>query len=150
MGVDISIGEYSSSLISVSPVISEVQLLDISAFSDLIMYGAIAGYFSIVIVRAVYLHDSHVKPTLIAKLANTNMLKLIQSSYEIYHNASISIVFLWIANLIILFNSSRGYSYTWIVLLSLSSSLALTTVLIMDVYREIDNIKKKPGSYNWG
>ncbi len=149
IGVNVNIREYSDALLAVSPMVSKQDLITITSYSDLIMYAFVAGLFSVVLIKAVFFHNTHAKPTLVAKLAHSNMLSLIQNSYEIYHSASIHLVFLWIATSIVIFNSAVGNTYSWIAVLSTISSIVLTAILLQDVYREIENIKNKPGSYNW-
>ncbi len=149
IGIEVNVREYTDSLLAVSPMVTEEELLIITSYSDLIMYAVVAGLFSIVVIRAVFFHDTHTKPTLVAKLANSNMLKLIQNSYEIYHSASIHLVFVWVATAIVIFNAVAGNTYAWIGILSVIGSIILTAILLLDVYKEIENIKNKPGSYNW-
>lgn len=147
--IEITIREYSNSIVNLSPAVSAEDLNTITAYSDLIMYCFIAAYFSFVIVKAVFLHDTHAKPELVARLANQNLLKLIQNSYEIYHMATIALAFLWIANILILVNSFSGVTMEWIAVFSTLSSIGLTTALLQDVHREIQNIKNNPGQYKW-
>ena len=149
LGIKISINEYADSFLSISPLVSENELMAITSYSDLIMYAFVAGIFSIVLIQAVFLHNTHTKPTLVVKLADANMLKLIQNSYDIYHSAFIHLLFLWIVTAVILVNGFLGKTYIWITLITMVASIIFTTILLQDIYKEIENIKSKPGSYNW-
>jgi hypothetical protein len=149
ISVDISIREYSQSLFSVSSSVSEQDLETITSYSDLIMFSAVAGVFSIILIKAIYLHDSHVKPTLVARLASQNLFDLIKNSYDIYHAAAISLVFLWLSSIITLINALMGYTFVWLPAVTIPAAIVLSTILLFDVYQEIKNIKNKPGSYNW-
>lgn len=143
--IPFTLRDYFNNFYSLRFVVSEENLRTVTSYSDLIMYIFVAIFFSFNIVRAIYLHNSHVKPTLITRLANSNLLKLIQSSYEIYHSATIWLIFMWVSNILVLVNVFAGNTFSWIGIL-----VTLTSILLSDVYREIENIKRKPGTYNWG
>lgn len=148
--IPFTIRDYFNNFYSLRFVVNEENLTAVSSYSDLIMYIIVAIFFSFTIVRAVYLHSSHVKPTLITRLANSNLLKLIQSSYEIYHSATVWLIFMWLSNVLVLVNVFAGNTFLWIGIVITLTSIVLTAILLSDVYKEIENIKRKPGTYNWG
>ncbi len=148
-GANLSIREYSSNIFNFKAFVDESTLEGVISYSDLIMYGFVATVFTLSVVKAVYLHSSHVKPVLVARLANKNLLALIQNSYEIYHSAFISLVFCWIGNIILLVNVFKGNTYIWIGIFCTITTIALTSILVQDVYKEIENIKRSPGKYQW-
>jgi len=148
-GTSLSIREYSSSLFSVTPVVPAEDLKFITTFSDLFMYIGIATFFSYVVIKAVFFHNTHVKPKLVTALANQNLLKLVQNTYEIYHMGAIALIFTWMANAIIIVNALSGRTFPWLAIASLISAVSITAILLLDVYKEIENIKHKPGSYQW-
>jgi len=141
--------EYANQLFSTVGVATYSDLVHITSFSDIIMYLSVATYFSIILFRAIYFHDSHVKPSLVAKLATHNLLKLIQTSYQIYHKAFISIVFVLIANALIILNVFQNTTHVWIALISGIFTISLMLGLLYDVYREVNRIQNKPGKYDW-
>ena len=144
-----SIKEYTNNIFSFSTTVSPNDISTVTSYSDLIMFAAIAIFFTITIVRAVYLHSSHVKPTLVTKLADKNLLNLIQSSYEIYHSSAVWLLFSWITSVLIIINALSGKTYAWIAITAGFASILLTLILLQDVYREIEHIKHNPGEYNW-
>lgn len=144
-----AVKEYANSLFSVSTVLRTEDLSVVTSYSDLIMYSALAFGLSVMIFRATYFHNSHIKPKLLVRLSNINLLSLVQSSYEIYHSAFIWVVFCWISNLLILINVANQKTFVWVGILATISSVTLTGLLIRDVYKEIESIKKSPSKYNW-
>lgn len=144
-----SIKEYTNNIFSFTTVVEAGDLSTVTSYSDLIMYFLIALFFTATIIRAVYLHSSHIKPTLVTHLANRNLLTLIQNSYEIYHSAVIWLLFTWIANVLIIVNAFTGKSFGWVAIATSLTSVLLTVVLLQDVYREVENIKHNPGQYQW-
>jgi len=147
--ISTSIREYSNSLFSYSTILKPEDVLTVTTYSDLIMYAVLAIGFSVNIFRAVYLHSSHIKPTLVSRLVNKNLFSLIQNSYEIYHSAAIWLVFVLVSNVLIIVNAINGSTYPWLAVVTVIASALLTTVLLQDVYREIENIKHHPGDYHW-
>ncbi len=141
--------EYTNSLFSVGAALRAEDIATVTSYSDLVMYMSLAIFFSFSIIQAIYLHNSHVKPTLVLKLSNRNLLNLIKDSYEIYHSSVIWLIFTWIANVLIIVNTVIGRTYPWIAIACTISSVVLTTLILQDVHREIDNIKKHPGQYTW-
>lgn len=139
--------DYFSNVYSLRFIISEENIQNVTAYSDLIMYLIIAMLFSINIVRAIFLHSTHISPSMMNRLANRNLLRLVQSSYEIYHSATIWLIFLWVSNILVLINVFSGVSLLWVGVVSFLLSIFLTAILLQDVYREIENIKNKPNKY---
>lgn len=144
-----SIKEYTNNIFSFTVTQQPNDIALVTSYSDLVMFIFIAVGFSITIFRAIYLHTTHIKPTLVSKLANKNLLSLIQNSYEIYHSSFVWLLFTWIANVIIVVNSLAGRTYGWVAVVSVVSSMILTAILLQDVYKEVENIKHKPGEYIW-
>lgn len=146
-GIPYSLRDYFSAVYSLRFVVPSADIQTISSYSDLVMYIVVAACFSIVLVRAIFLHSTHVTPSLITKLANNDLLKLVQSSYEIYHSATIWLIFLIISNVLVLVNVFQSSSYAWIGVVCTFATIVLTAILLSDVYREIESIKKKPSNY---
>jgi len=144
-----SIKEYTNDIFSLTTSVNPTDLQTVTSYSDLIMFSIIALFFTFTIIRAVYLHSTHVKPTLVTQLADKNLLNLIQSSYEIYHSSAVWLLFSWIATILIGINTLAGKTYSWIGIAALVTSILLTVILLGDVYREIEHIKHNPGEYNW-
>lgn len=141
--------DYSQSLFEAGTSVRAEDLKLVASVSDVVMYIFVATYFSITVIRAVFFHNTHVKPALVTKLANQSLLKLIQTSYDIYHSGATNLVFLWLATALIAFNVATERTELWIGVVSVVASIILTTLLLQDVYREIENIKHKPGRYEW-
>ena len=113
------------------------------------MYATVALGMLFVIIRAVYLHNSHIKPTLVARLANYNLLTLVRDSYDVYHSAAVWLIFTWVANTVIIINAIAGQSFSWVAVIATFISIVSTLVLFQDVYKEIENIRRKPSDYQW-
>ncbi|MEP7103964.1 MAG: hypothetical protein ABI721_04630 [Candidatus Dojkabacteria bacterium] len=144
-----TVGQVANSVFSNGNIIRPEDLQTVISYSDLIMYMLVAIGMAVALGRAIYLHNSHVKPSLVARLANYNLLSLITDSYDIYHSATVWLLFTWIANLIVIINVISKQSFPGIAILVTIISIASTLILFQDIYKEIENIKTKPGKYQW-
>lgn len=144
-----TVKEYSSSILGYSSTLSQDDLEFVTSYSDLVMYLFLAVTFTWIVIRAIYFHNTHVKPELAASLANKNMLDLVRNSYDIYHSAASWLFFTAISNALILVNVFAGKTFVWIGIVTTMYTILLTVLLLQDVYREIENIKKHPGQYTW-
>lgn len=148
-GISWSAKEYSDNLFSVGNSLPLNEVKTVVTYSDLIMFIVMAIFLSFNIFRAVYLHNTHVDPKLVNKLAKTNLLGLIQDSYHIYHQAVSWLIFGIIANAVILTNVFSGTTEIAVGLAATVFTLLITAILIQDVYKELDNMRKHPGKYFW-
>jgi hypothetical protein len=148
-GISWSVKDYANSIFEVGALVRQEDIATVTSYSDLLMYALLAIFFSWNIFRAIYFHNTHVKPTLVVKLANHNLLSLVKDSYQIYHSAAVWLLFTWISNVLIIINAFMGKTYTWIAVAATLFSILLTALLLQDVQREIENIKQHPGQYEW-
>ncbi|MEO6728298.1 MAG: hypothetical protein ABIM99_00080 [Candidatus Dojkabacteria bacterium] len=144
-----TVGQVANSVFSNGNIIRAEDLQTVISYSDLIMYLVVALGMAIVLVRAIYLHNSHVRPTLVARLANYNLLSLVSDSYDVYHSAAIWLIFTWVTNTIVIINTLSGQTLSWVAAVATVISLIATVFLFQDVYKEIENIKRKPSDYQW-
>ncbi|MDQ6984699.1 MAG: hypothetical protein Q9M76_00175 [Candidatus Dojkabacteria bacterium] len=140
---NIKFKDISDSILKSGTFVNGSDLLEINSYSDLIMYVAIASYFSLILIRSVYLHNTHVNPIHVRRLHKLNLTALIKDTYDIYHEATVGMFFLWITNTIILINTFLERTYLWVSILTLLSSLLLSIILIHDVNREIKEFNTK-------
>lgn len=146
-GLEWAIETDSDNLFSIRIVYNNIDDQIIAAsYSNLIMYLFVAFGFSYVLISALYLHNSHVSPRMLANLATRNLLNLIKDSFTIYTQATVWLIFLWIAFVTILLNTFLGKSYAWVSVVTFCMSAALTVVLLRDVGQEIRLTKDKLNS----
>lgn len=108
-----------------------------ASYSNLVMFLFVFFGFTIVLIRAVFFHSSHISPRLVAKLATNNLLNLITDSFEIYYKATVWVFMLWLAFFTLLVNVLIGRAYAWTGGLAFMTSLLATIILLRDVSKEI-------------
>jgi hypothetical protein len=119
-------------------LVSANGILTVSSYSDLFMYLGIAVGMSVILVQALYLHDSHITPNMINRLAKNNLLSLIRSSFELYHSGVIWLLFLWLANILILINTIRSLTNLWTLLVCTIFTISYSIIFMKDLFAEIE------------
>lgn len=142
-GFDWGVDSKPSVFFSSRPIFMEEDLLVASSYSDLFLIFVMIFGFSFHIIRAIFLHKSHIHPKLLTRLAMHGLLGLVKDSFEIYHRASVWLLFLWLVNVLVLINVLLGKTYTWVLAVGLAATIFLTIVLLRDVAYEIKIAKEK-------
>ncbi len=141
--LDWGVESIPNSVFSVRPLFYSEDILLASSYSDLIMFLILVTVYSFIVLQAVLFHNTHISPTVLARLANNNLLGLVKGTFEIYHKAAIWTVFLWLANVLIFLNVALGKTYLWITAFTIITSVVLTVMLIRDASQEIELSKKE-------
>jgi hypothetical protein len=135
--IDWGVENLSNQLISSRPVVYGQDLVTVSSYSDLFLLIIMTSGFSVFIIRAIYFHESHIDPRLLTRLAMKGLLGLVKDSFEIYHRASMWLIFLWLSDVTIFINILLGKTYSWVFLSGLGFSILLTVMLLRDVSYEL-------------
>lgn len=131
-----------NSFFSLRPIFYSEDIIVASTYSDIFMFLVIAVGFSITLIQALFFHSSHVDPNLVSRLGSKNLLGLIKSSFDLYHKASIWALFLWLTNILIIFNVLTYKTEVWVLLVTTIISIVLTVLMLRDVHQEIELSKK--------
>lgn len=118
------------------------EFLLANSYSNLVMYSVILFGLSWVLIRAHYLHETHVHPKLAAQLARWNLAHLVEGTFEIYHEALVWISYLWLTTLLFGVESYFGLSYLWVFGLSLLFACVATVLFVADVEKEFGFTKE--------
>jgi hypothetical protein len=113
-----------------------------TSYSNLFMMVLMILGFVIKIIQIRYLHESRVSPKTLYRLNEFNLLRLIKSSFDIYIEGVIWLIFCIIAWLIILTSSLIGISYVEITYVSLIVILICTTFFLREISLLIEQSKK--------
>ncbi len=132
----------SRNLLQFNTFVPEDSILLVSSYSDLFMFTVILIGMSVIIIKAIYFHDTHISNESVSKLAKYNLLNLVSTSFKLYHSGIIWLGFMWMANIIIVINYFQGLCYSWVLMISLLFSLSFSIIFFKDLFAEIDLIKK--------
>lgn len=137
--------ELPDSLLAVRPLLLSEDVTTASTYSDIIMYMCLAVGFSFILVQALFLHETHIKPTLLVRLSNNNLLGLVRSSFDIYHTAAIWLVFIWLCSLLVWINVLAQKTELWVGIVTVVANIIFTALVFQDVYREIEDSRHNLG-----
>jgi len=140
-GIDHQIQQFQ--LFSVQIVYIDQQSSVIAAtYSNIIMYLVIFIGFAVRIFQARFLHNDHISPRLLTKLAENNLLSILKSSFDIYLEGSIWLVFSWIAWFIVFVHYLLSLNSLTLCLVILVIQILSTTVFFRQLNREFEESKK--------
>lgn len=140
-----SVQQLSETIFTVRPAVPTTEILTASTYSDAFLLICMGVGFSFVIIQATRFHETHISPRLLVQLSNHNLLGLIKSSFDIYHTAAIWLIFVWASLGTVWINIATGKTEVWLGILGLIINIVLTSVLLQDVYAEIDLTKRNIG-----
>lgn len=107
-------------------------------YSNLAMFMTVAVGMLIILVRAHYLHDTHIKPKMQQKLAKANLENIIITSYSLYHKATIWLTFLWLTVAFLLISTALKITYPPITIVAVIVALNFSWIMAKDVQNEIE------------
>ncbi len=121
---------------------SAEAFIAVNSYSSLVMFFSVLAGLGWVIVKAHLFHDTHISPSFSAKLFSMNLQELIHTTETIYSQAFIWLSFAWLTTIVFGVYSYFGLSYVWIFFVSLAFSIIATTLLIIDIEKEIKSDKE--------
>lgn len=108
-------------------------------FSNLAMFVVVALGTLLVLIRAHFFHESHIHPNLQARLAALNLDSLVASSYHLYHQVVIWLIFLWLTTGFLLISTIvLSITYPLISAVAFIVSANFSWIFAMDIEKEIE------------
>lgn len=107
-------------------------------YSNLAMFLVAALGTSFVLVRAHFFHESHIHPTLHAKLVYFSLERLIAPSYHLYHQAAIWLIFLWLTVGFLVISTILKITYPQITIVAAIVAANFSWIFAVDVEKEIE------------
>jgi hypothetical protein len=123
------------------PVISHTSYQSyylINTWSNAFMFAVAAIGAGIVIIKAHFFHESHIKPSFHAKLARLKLSGLVVSTFRLYHQAAIWLMFLWLVTSLLLVEAFLKSSSAFLATIAFLVSVNSTWFLISDVEHELE------------
>jgi len=145
LGLSWDVQTFSDAFFGIKLTYSTYELSTVITYSNLFMHFAALSGASIAIIKLYYLHPAHVRPSVVLKLAKSDRLHYIQSSFHLYHEAIVWTLFMLVTDIIILINFTQGLTESWVLGLSIISTLFFVFILVRTVDRDVflKNIKYK-------
>lgn len=106
-------------------------------YSNLAMFTTASLGTLMVLIKAHFLHNTHIQPKLQAKLIRLNLENLIAPSYHIYHQAVIWLMFLWLTVFLQVTSAVISGTNIQIAIIAAIVAANFSWILVADVEREV-------------
>lgn len=110
----------------------------VNSFSNLAMYVGVGLGCAAILVRAHFFHSSHITPKMHIRLLKLGLTGLIAETYQLYHQAAVWLIFLWLATILILVQSFFGLTSAAIAIISFLITLNFSWFLVADIEQEVE------------
>lgn len=117
--------------------INQMQLALLNSWSNLAVLIMLTLGLLFILLRAWFLHDTHISPMMTLRLFAWDLQGLIAGSFEVYHQAVVWLSYLWLTLLVIFAHTLIGLNHTWVTLLAFFLTILMTAFFIWDVEREV-------------
>ena len=118
------------------------DFIAVNSYSSLFMFIAVLSGLVWVVVKAHVFHDTHIKPSLSARMFELSMDDLIHTNEVIFSQAFIWLSYAWMTTIMFGIHAYFELSYWWVFFVALGVSIIATAALAIDVEREIISDKK--------
>lgn len=116
---------------------SSADFLKANSYSSLLMFGVILLATVWVLFKSHILHSTHISPATSVKMVGFNLSRLIQSTFELYSQATVWLSYSWLTAILLGILAFSGLIYAWVFYVALGASLLTTVLMVVDVEREI-------------
>lgn len=120
--------------------------IKINSYSTLAMIVVLTVGLVYILVKALVFHDTHISPQLTAKVFVYRLSTFIQSSYDIYSQATVWLSYSFLMLMMTGIFAYTDFIYNWVFYINAVLTLASTGILIFDVENEIF-MKKNQETY---
>lgn len=122
--------------LSITSAVSEADFIALNSYSNLIMFLCITIGLLWVVVKSHILHDTHITPTLAAKLVSLKLESFISTTAHIYHQALIWWLYTVLITFLISLQTYYGLVYSWVTYVSVVAAISSTWLIVLDIERE--------------
>lgn len=110
----------------------------VNSYSNLVMFMVVAVGASLILVRAHFFHASHITPKMHLRLLKLGLQGLIAETYQLYHQAAVWLIFLWLATILVLSQAFFEISAPIIAIVAVLVTLNFSWFLIADIEQEVE------------
>ncbi|OQX51025.1 hypothetical protein B5M47_02275 [candidate division CPR3 bacterium 4484_211] len=114
------------------------NFVTVSSWSNFFVLAAVSLGFLWILIKAHFLHDTHITPQLTLQLLDLDLTNLIDTTPNISNQGIIWLSYLWVLIILTGVQAFFGYHYWWMFALSLFVGAILTWSFIADLEREVE------------
>lgn len=112
-------------------------------YSNLAMFVAVSLGTLMVVFKAHFLHETHISPKFHQKLIKLNLEKFVSTSFHLYHQVTIWLIFLWLVTVLIVLSTLSEIMYPQISAIAVIIALNFSWILAVDIQKEIEIARDK-------
>ncbi|MEA2020663.1 MAG: hypothetical protein U9M98_03030 [Patescibacteria group bacterium] len=117
--------------------LAEHHAATINKYSNLFSYSAVTLGMVFILIRSYLFHTTHISPKITLRLYDLNLTSLIETTYELFHQAVVWLSYQWLLTILFLLQSYWNLVSWEYSLAILFVTLIFTSIFIIDVDREI-------------
>lgn len=111
--------------------------LKVNSYSVLIMTLVLVIGLGYVVIKSLFFHESHIKPSMTSRLFSLKAEGLIQNSYDIYTQGAVWLIYSYLLLIVSGSMALSGRIYDWVFYIDMGISIATTLIFIFDLEEEI-------------
>ncbi len=120
----------------------------VNSYSTLIMVGLLMIGISYVLIKSIFFHESHIKPSLTSKLFSLNAQSLIQGSINLYTQGAVWLSYAYLLLIVGGIMTLSNLMYRWVFYVILGVTILATILFISDIEDEIKIEKESKEDYD--
>lgn len=118
--------------------LQEPYLSTANIYSNLAAFSAVTLGLVVILIRSYIFHSSHISPQVTLRLHELNLTRLIETTYELFHQSVVWLSYQWLLTLLFLLQSYWNLVAWEFSLGTAFVTLLFTSLFIIDVDREVD------------
>ena len=127
---------------------SSYDYVKVNSYSVVIMTFLLLIGLGYVLIKSIFFHDSHIKPTTTSRLFSLKAQSLIQNSFEIYTQGVIWLSYAYLLLIVAGIMTMSGLLYKWVFYTIFGTTLLTTLLLVLDVEEEVEISKNNKEEYD--
>jgi len=127
---------------------SPEDYLLVNSYSTFVMIVVLTVGLLYILLKSYLFHESHITPSMTAKLFTLRLSSFIQSSFDLYSQGSIWLSYSYLISLVTGFMYMFKLMYPWVFFASITLTLISTVLLILDVESELQMRKSGEAAYD--
>lgn len=127
---------------------SSYDYVKVNSYSIVAMMSVLLIGLGYVLMKSLFFHDSHIKPTTTSRLFSLKAQSLVQNSYEIYTQGAVWLSYAYLLLIVSGIMTMSGLLYKWVFYSILGTTLVTTLLLVIDVEDEIQISKDDKEVYD--
>ena len=119
------------------------EFIYVSSYSLLFMLGGLAVGLMHILIKARVFHDTHITPSMAAKVFGLRLSSLIQGSFDLYSQGAIWLSYMFLLTAVCGIMNYFSMIYSWVFYISVSLLVVFFYIFAIDVEREIEASQRK-------